>query len=310
MNLARQYWTSFADDRSGVDIAVDPIVDARGSTVQLGNGFLYLDAAADAAHCLFGYERPETANATAVALAAQLEKIADGYRCVAFTDSMNSAVNIAQGIAGNGVEVVNALFGEPSADDGTCIAVENRSLGRAATWFASSLWKQAPMMIVIGEALTAGTPFAALLAASEVKAPPFVNTADADSLARAAGAIAAVERGDMMSGVEWLGRYFQVRTESLIETDGEHLAIETWPLAARISFKEKSAPQMKRKLCERGVLVGLDAANNAITVVPPLIMRPAEIDVITGTLRGALHDIPTWRPSACCNACQTIGPAF
>lgn len=310
MNLARQHWTSPANDGRGIDIAVDPIVDARGSTVQLGNGFLYLDASADAAHCLFGYDRPEAVSITAEALAERIEKLAEGYRCVAFTDGLNSGLEVARGILGDDAEVVDALFGEGSATRGRFIAVENRSLGRAATWFASSIWKEPPSIIVVGEALASGAPFAAVLTAGAVEAPPLASTADPGSLARAAGVIVAAERGETMSATEWLSRYFQQRMESLVETDGDYLVVETWPLTARISFGEKSAALMKRKLCERGVLVGLDAANNAITIVPPLIIRPAEIDVITGTLRGALHDIPTWRPSACCNACLSIGPAY
>jgi adenosylmethionine-8-amino-7-oxononanoate aminotransferase len=67
---------------------------------------------------------------------------------------------------------------------------------------------------------------------------------------------------------------------------------------------------MKRKLCERGVLVELDADGGAVAIAPPLIIRPAEIDVIIGTVRGALHNIPVGRLGVCCAACEAIGPAY
>jgi hypothetical protein len=56
-------------------------------------------------------------------------------------------------------------------------------------------------------------------------------------------------------------------------------------------------------MCERGVLVGIDAEGQ-LAIDPPLPLRIAEADVITGALRGALLDLPMVSASPCCPACE------
>jgi adenosylmethionine-8-amino-7-oxononanoate aminotransferase len=313
---ARLHWNPLPQAPRAVDMPADAIVDARRCTVQLENGFLYLDAAADAEHCLLGHDEVEPVAAGAGEVAALIEALAPGYRCVALADGLAGGLAAARFLASDTAKVVDALTGFP-ATTRPLIAVENQSLGRSGAWLASLGWPRRPSAIVIGEALAAGAPFAAVLVRDDAagSADRVVSAGDA-ALSRVAGTIAAAERGGVVSDAGRLATYFSQRLASLVESDGAALTVTVLPLAARIAFKTTSAPLMKRKLCERGVLVGLDDTAAALVVLPPLIMRPAEIDVIIGTLRGALNNVPAMRASACCAACQAIagegaiGPAY
>jgi 4-aminobutyrate aminotransferase-like enzyme len=307
--LARLHFDPLPAD--GMDPSFpDAIVDARASTVQLGNGYLYLDAAADPARALLGYDDPAPAPAGAADVAALLESFAPGYRTLALAADRAAAVAAARGLAVDDAVVVDALDGEPALVSGAVVAVENRSLGRTGRWLASRSWGRPPEVVVIGEAIAAGAAFGAVLARADIAGARRTGLAadlDAATLARVAGVVAAAETAGLRQSAARLGDYLAERLAALAAVDNAILAVEGLPFGARLAFRSVSALRMKRKLCERGVLVGLDG--DRLVILPPLVMRPAEIDVITGALRGALHDTPTWRPSACCAACAAIGTA-
>ncbi|GEM_PF-4925405 len=286
----------------------DAAIDARGSTVQLANGFLYLDAAADPAHSLLGYDEPPRVEADAETIARKLEAIAKGYRCAALVANLEAGRAAALEIADGEAATADALAGEPSIQAPKLIAIENDSLGRSGAWLASLSWRRKPNVIVVGEAIAAGAPFAAVLVkASRGRAPKLrIDVAiDPSVPCRVAGVIAAVETSGLLTQAQRSAAYLAERLRSAkAASGGEIAAISRLPFGASLGFKSRSAAQMKRKLCERGVLVGL--AGDRLVVLPPLIIRPAEIDVISGALRGALANTPTWRPSACCAACEGL----
>ena len=306
--LARLHWDPLSAEGKDPSFP-DAVVDAHASTVQLESGYLYLDAAADPAHALLGHDDPPPVAAGAAEVAALLESLAPGHRTLALAADREAALALARRIAGDGAGVVDALDGEPIVAAGRLVAVENRSLGRTGRWLASSSWTRSPEVVVIGEALAAGAAFGAVLVRADIAGTHrgLATDADAAALARVAGVVAAVEAAALHDGAVRLGAYLTERLAALAAVDDAILAVEGLPLGARVAFRSVSALRVKRKLCERGVLVGLDG--DRLVILPPLVMRPAEIDVITGALRGALHDTPTWRPSACCAACAAIGMA-
>jgi 4-aminobutyrate aminotransferase-like enzyme len=308
---ARLHWDPLPETgRRAGEVQADDIVDARGSTVQLANGYLYLDAAADPARALVGYDAPAPVEADERVVAAALEGLAQSHRCVALADGLDAATRIATGMTGRNAVVVDALFGEPRATSQPIVAVEHRSLGRSGAWLASSSWKQKPDLVVIGETIAAGEAFAAVLGPAGAGPPesPSLGTGGAphpEILGRVAAVIETVKAENLLANAARLGAYLIERLESVRAGTDDIAAIGALPFGATLTFRSRSAAGMKRKLCERGVLVGLDS-DNRLVILPPLVMRPAEVDVITGALRGALHDVPTWRPSACCPACQGI----
>jgi len=276
--------------------------------VQLANGYLYLDAAADVAHALLGYDSPEPVDADAAAVSAMLDGFSAGYQCVALAAGVDLALRAAEALAGEDTLTVDAQLGEPPARSRMLIVVENLSLGRTGSWLASPHWSRKPDLIVIGNALAAGDAFGAVLApasADRCYPPTIAGNLGKQVLVRVAGVIAAVESTHLIADAVRVGAYFEERVRSLAATEDAILHADIGPLSARIAFRSTSALRMKRKLCERGVLVGLYDTDQII-IAPPLIMRPAEVDVITGAIRGALRDVPTWRPSACCPACRMI----
>jgi len=304
--LDRLPWSHSYEGSGARDVAVD----ARGSTVQFANGFLYLNAAAEPAQSLIGYDEPPQFEADAAAIARKLEAIAKGYRCVHLAGSVNAAIDAASAIVGDDATVADALAGEPETVGLVLIAIENASLAREGAWFASRSWRRKPDAIVIGEAVAAGAAFGAVLVRAKVHKDEAVQLSvdpalDRTSLRRVAGVIQVVEARGLLTQTRRMAAYLMERLRSVKATsEGEIAALSRLSFGASIAFRTHSAAQMKRKLCERGVLAGV--AGGRLIVAPPLVIRPAEIDVISGALRGALNDTPTWRPSACCAACEDL----
>jgi hypothetical protein len=284
-------------------------IDARRCTVQLQNGHLYLDAAAAPAQCLLGYDAPRPLGPSATSLVERIERMAPAYRCIALLADRGEAVALAvqrlQEDGGAAVQVVDAA--ETEADDAarTLIALENDSLGRSGAWLSSPAWRRPPRAIVIGEAMSGGAPFAAVLICSQAapdRAP--VVRCHAETLDRAGAIVETVETEQILAQVPALDRYLRERLNSVRDTS-EVAGLDFGALRAAITPPARiSGPRLKRRLCERGVLVGLDE-HGRIVIAPPLVIRPAEIDVISGALRAALTD-RRWRPAPCCPACSSI----
>jgi adenosylmethionine-8-amino-7-oxononanoate aminotransferase len=292
-------------------------IDARRCTVQLENGHLYLDAIAAPPRSLLGYDEPRSAQLSAAETIAFIDSMSAEYRCWALTSGSEEALALAREHVARltGIRappsVVSPEEGEPAEADGLVIAFENASLGRSGRWLACADWTRPPAAIVIGEVLAAGAPFAAVLAGHAHGDAALLgsvhNSCDAESLARAGAVIATVREEGLLDDAPRLDRYLRERLESVRTTNGAFGVIEYSPLRAVITMPTPAAgARLKRRLCERGVLVGLDEQRGRVVIAPPLVIRPAEIDVISGALRAAATDRP-WRPALCCPVCTAIG---
>jgi acetylornithine/succinyldiaminopimelate/putrescine aminotransferase len=296
----------------------DGFVDARRCTVQLANGFLYLDAIADRATALLGHDQPPELASDLVAVRALLDELAPGLRCAAVVQSFDAAADLAarlgSAIAGSARKVVHtdASAGEAIPDAAILIANERETAGRTGSWLVSSTWERAPDIVVAGETLSAGRPFGAVLVSlpmadgvARLQRQDLHPAADAETLDRVAGVVGAVTAQRLNADGLRLMPYLRQRLEAVQATCSGIASLAFSPFSAAIKFAAPfTAVQIKKKLCERGVLVGLD--RDRVIVAPALAMRPAEIDVIAGALRGALCDTPTWRPPVCCAACAAI----
>ena len=101
----------------------------------------------------------------------------------------------------------------------------------------------------------------------------------------------------------FLDRHLRDRLLSVRTICPQIASIDFAALRATIAFAPSvDGAMIKRRLCERGVLAGLDRRGHLV-IRPPLAIRPAELDVISGSLRAALTGAPSWRPAECCAAC-------
>jgi 4-aminobutyrate aminotransferase-like enzyme len=221
------------------------------------------------------------------------------------------AARIGRSVLGPAGRLVDAdvFEGEPEAiASDIVIARESETLGRTGRWFASTAWRRAPAMIVVGEALALGSPFGAVLARGSLEPDPRLVESAAEpigkeTLARVAATIRTVEREGLLQQGRALAEYLRERLEAVRETCAEIKDIAALGLCFRIALAAPlSAKLVRRRMCERGVLVGVDEAGR-VAIEPPLAMRIAEADVITGALRGAILDLPVVTASACCAAC-------
>jgi acetylornithine/succinyldiaminopimelate/putrescine aminotransferase len=290
-------------------------IDARRCTVQLENGHLYLDAIVAPGRSLIGHDEPRSAQMSAAEAVALIDAMSARHRCVALTTGHDEALTLAAEILtrrsgeGTSITVVPAEHGEPQGADDPLVAFENVSLGRSGRWLASTGWGRPPDAIVIGDALAGGAPFAAVLADQrlcDADVPALrVRSCSAESLARVAAVMTTVRDQGLLEYLPALDRYLRDRLESVAATQSAFGVIEFSPLRAIITMPTPVAgARLKRRLCERGVLVGLNE-RGGVVIAPPLVIRPAEIDVISGALRAAAVDRP-WRPALCCPACAAV----
>jgi 4-aminobutyrate aminotransferase-like enzyme len=208
------------------------------------------------------------------------------------------------------VRLVAAESGTLEDGPGVTIAVENESLGRRGTWFAIADGRVQPSLIVAGNVLAAGKDFGALfierslVSRVPVEAISGFSPPPNQTVALARAVIDAVETQQLVAKAKELGGYFRNRLEAVQASCNDIAEVQFAGLSARIRLNPNlSGAQLKRRLCERGLLVGVDD-RGWILIRPPLAMRPAEIDVISGVLRGALLGTATARAPICCSACQ------
>jgi acetylornithine/succinyldiaminopimelate/putrescine aminotransferase len=246
------------------------------------------------------------------------------------------------------VAQVNAFEAEPGQGEDFLVAYENETLGRTGSWLASMTWNRAPDLVVVGEALALGYPFGAVLARDDFVSsfdatgsepspvyPPAISlsgsrspkrqtgghgasrfawlenapTATPAALERVAAAVATVGREGLLEQGRNLANYFQTRLLAIRASAPQLEDIKGTGLSVRIALASPlRASQIRRRMCERGVLTGVDAAGR-LAIDLSLAMRIAEIDVITGALRASILNQPPASASACCAACHEMAPS-
>jgi 4-aminobutyrate aminotransferase-like enzyme len=282
-------------------------LEARRCTVQLSTGRLYLDALASPTTALLGHDLPPLPATDEAAVEQMLSTLAPGYVCLAMKSSFAAAAEFAArlgrseaGAEGRVVEI-NALDGEAPAGADVVIVYENETLGRTGRWLASSAWKRTPDMVVVGEALALGFPFGAVLGRDGRACK---HTSDPATLERVAAAIAAVENEGLLQQGREVAEYLMARLMAMRESCPEIVAVEGAGLSIRVAFAPPlAATLIRRRMCKRGVLGGVDGRGR-LAIDPPPALRIAEADVITGALRGSILDLPMISASPCCTACD------
>jgi len=320
----RSHWPRHVQQADGALTTGEEVgrpADARRCTVQLSTGRLYLDAVASPATALFGHDRPPTPPTDEQTVKRMLSSLAPRYRCLALTRSFAAAADFAVRLGESDspgdrrIAQINALEGEPAPGD-LLVVHENETLGRTGQWLASSAWSRTPDLVVIGEALALGVPFGAVLAESrfvsrlDLAGLESVSRSRAPALATpralecVAAAITAVETEGLLSQGRELATYLRERLLAVRTSCRQIESVAGTGLSLRIAFTPPlRAAEIRRKMCERGVLTGVDERAR-LAIDPPLAMRIAEIDVITGALRASIVGLPPVSSSACCAACR------
>jgi acetylornithine/succinyldiaminopimelate/putrescine aminotransferase len=290
---------------------LERLIDAKRCTVQLSTGRLYLDALATPATALLGHDRPAEIAVDADSALRILSSLVPGYRSLAATSDTEAASLLARRFArsiADTVGEVNAIFGEPSRDRSLLIVRENQTLGRCGSWIASAGWTCRPELVVLADALAQGMPFGAVLARDDVaerfSQPSCRNDCTPAALARVVAVVAAVEADGLLEHGRSVAAYLLERLKAVQRLCPQLAAIDGVGLSVRVTFAgRETAVQIRRQMCERGVLVGVDEERR-LTIDPPLALRIAEVDVITGALRGAILGSPLSSASVCCSACE------
>jgi hypothetical protein len=270
---------------------------------------------------LLGHDCPRDFPGDSGTACAALSELGSGLSRAAVVESFAAAADLAARLGGaitgdnRKLMIADASAGEPNSDASVLIAHERDTAGRTGAWFVSGTWRRRPDIVVVGETLSAGRPFGAVLVSAHIAAEVARvqrhhdhPAADAETIRRVAAVIRAVSEQALIPDGLRLMPHLRQRLEAVQTTCSGIASLAFSPFSAVIKFATPlSAIQMKKRLCERGVLVGLDC--DRVIIAPALAMRPAEIDVIAGVLRGALCDTPTWRPPVCCAACAALAPA-
>jgi hypothetical protein len=271
---------------------------------------------ASPATALLGHDSPLVPPTEISNALHQLSSLEPGYRCVATAQSFAEAVHFARKLGcwalgrNYGHAEFNAYDGERSSGDDFLLVLENETLGRTGRWLASAGWRRPPDLVVIGDAIALGTAFGAVLLHERVAGKfgtgwqETLQPSDSATLARVAAVIAAVESEGLLQQGRELMDYLMSRLLAVQTGCSEIESVARLEVSIRIAFAAPLlARHVRRGMCERGVLAGVDEIGR-LAIDPPLPVRIAEADVITGALRGAILNLPMVSASACCAACE------
>lgn len=292
------------------------IKDSRSCTVQGKNGFLYLDAAPNTAHAMLGHNKLSVSQTSQRQVQDKLSGLSENYRCVSLSRSSNEALKIAQDLVtqlfsdSKELKVIDPISAsyesDPVVNSDACmeklvlVADERQSIARTGEWFVSNSWKNKPSFIIVGEALAAGHPFGAVFAHRTIEMDDLTNSASQQSLEVVNATLEAIARENLLSDTARLKKYFSEKLLSLRSTCPQDMEIKSVGLNAQITF---ATPELTEEtligLRERGIILATDE-QCTLKIYPPLTIRAAEIDAISGSLRAQLMGWPASLPAPCC----------
>ncbi len=185
---------------------------------------------------------------------------------------------------------------------------EIQTFCRVGDWFAASLFKVEPDIIVLGKALGGGTPIAAIIINNE-KLEGFeptgidLHTFANNQISQAASLklISIIERDNVLENVRKMGNYFRRGLEKLqkdypeigdIRQLGLHIGVEF------VGHPETKEPLVNETIAIRkeglknGVIFGMASAHrNVLKIKPPLIINPKEADEVLGILEKCMKKV-------------------
>ncbi len=231
----------------------------------------------------------------------ELEKLAqDGRRGVI------AAVLFEPVLANGGVIVppigYGARLGDLARRCGALLIAEEvtTGLGRTGRWFAFEHDAVVPDILVIGKAIGAGLPVAAVVTTEEVQARcqgvlTHVQSHQNDPLSGrvAATVISILQEERLVERAAELGRYLlqklsalQAETSSILEVRGRGLMVG---IELRPEWSAKGAG-VARRLLASGFIVSYQPHNRTFRLFPPYVITTREIDAFLNAFRDALAE--------------------
>ena len=179
---------------------------------------------------------------------------------------------------------------------------------RVGDWFAATLFGVEPDMIVLGKALGAGTPIAAVIINDgklEGLEPTGedLHTFGSNQISQAAAIklTEIIERDKVLENTRDVGQYFRERLEGLgkdypeigdIRQVGLHIGVEFVrdPEDKRPLVDETIA--IRKRGFELGVIFGLSSVRkNVLKIKPPLVISRQEADEVLGLLEQCMRHV-------------------
>lgn len=170
-------------------------------------------------------------------------------------------------------------------------------LGRTGKIFAFQHYGIKPHIISLAKALGGGVASGAMLAVDEVAAHltpgSHSTTVGGAPLAMAVGLtmVETILVGDFMANINSTGAYFRARLEGLITELSPGLArsVRGQGLLLALELGQPSGP-VAAEMLRRGFLINA-AADTVLRFAPPLIVGPAEVDLLIPALKEAIETV-------------------
>ena len=165
-------------------------------------------------------------------------------------------------------------------------------LGRTGEWFFAGSEKAggvSPDIVTLAKALGSGVPVGACLVsdsvATHIKENDLGTTFGGGMIAMAAAraTLEAIEKDHMLENVRETETYLRSRLETIPEV----VAVRGAGLLLGLQFREK-VDRIHKGLLERNVITGTSSDPNVLRLLPPLCLRPAEVDVFVDALSSTI----------------------
>ncbi len=183
-----------------------------------------------------------------------------------------------------------AAVRELCSERGVLLIVDEIQTGfcRTGKFFACEHYDLQPDIMCVAKAMGGGVPIGATLLSSEIQIEPGLHgtTFGGNPLACAA-ALAAIEvyqSQDLAGRAAELGEYFESQLNAADLTQVR--AVRRLGLMIGIELKQKVQDKLAELL--RHHIIALPAGPNVIRLLPPLVIKKEQIDVVVATLRKIL----------------------
>ena len=162
-------------------------------------------------------------------------------------------------------------------------------VGRTGEWFFAGSEDGdgvVPDAITLAKALGSGVPVGACLVtdeiASHIKENDLGTTFGGGMLAMAAvtATLEAIEADNMLENVKTVEAYLRERLKEVKQV----VAVHGGGFLLGVEFVDKAAP-VHQKLLEQKIITGTSSNPNVLRLLPPLCLKPAEVDLFVEALK-------------------------
>jgi len=168
-------------------------------------------------------------------------------------------------------------------------------IGRTGDWFfagSNASDGVVPEIVTLAKALGSGVPVGACLVtdaiASKIKENDLGTTFGGGMLAMACvtATLEAIENDAMLDNVKSIETHLRQRLKEVEEVG----AVHGRGLLLGLEFSDKAAP-IHKGLLERKIITGTSSDARVLRLLPPLCLKPVEVDLFVDELQGVLAEL-------------------